>query len=145
MMQKWFHEHRSKAKDWTTQLSEWATEKVTKRSGDSLSYDVQPIDFITYHVKDGGKNVVVDMQNKTYSCRVWDLQMLPYPDDKVSSGFGPKPTEVYSFVRCITTVVATNEFSKEPSDFALEGDEDEWPIEPISDIGIHEINVVMFK
>ncbi|KAK3212229.1 hypothetical protein Dsin_016935 [Dipteronia sinensis] len=31
-MQIWFHERRSKVKDWTTQLSEWATEIVTKRS-----------------------------------------------------------------------------------------------------------------
>ncbi|TXG62453.1 hypothetical protein EZV62_009447 [Acer yangbiense] len=131
------------------------------------------------------------------------------PDDKASSGFGPKTTEVYGFVGCITTVAATglflvwayvperclhsigiyyypsrywalavpaysivaivlalsfyiglnfmstpsstslntmfDEFSREPSDFALEGDEDERPIEPISDIGIHEINAVMFK
>ncbi|KAK2640751.1 hypothetical protein Ddye_022514 [Dipteronia dyeriana] len=38
-----------------------------------------------------------------------------------------------------------DEFSREPSDFALKGDEDERPIEPISDIGIHKINAVMFK
>ncbi|KAL5795140.1 hypothetical protein ACOSP7_003734 [Xanthoceras sorbifolium] len=32
------------------------------------------------------------------------------PDDKPSSGFGPKPTEVYAFVGSITTVVATGLF-----------------------------------
>ncbi|KAK3222151.1 hypothetical protein Dsin_009176 [Dipteronia sinensis] len=69
MMQMWFHERHSKAKDWTTQLSEWATKIATKRSSDSLSYNVQPIDLTINNVKDGGKNVVVDMQNKTCSCQ----------------------------------------------------------------------------
>ncbi|MBA0709661.1 hypothetical protein Gotri_013132 [Gossypium trilobum] len=66
-------------------------------------------------------------------------------DEKSNSGeHGPKPSEVYGFVGSITTVVATDEFSREPSSFLSHMEGDEQPIEPISDLGIDKINVLMF-
>ncbi|CAH9088598.1 unnamed protein product [Cuscuta europaea] len=60
---------------------------------------------------------------------------------------GPNPSEVYGFVGSISTVVATDEFSREPllSSAFIDDEDDERPIDPISDIGIDQINKIMFQ
>ncbi|URE01062.1 phosphatidylinositol N-acetylglucosaminyltransferase subunit [Musa troglodytarum] len=99
---------------------------------------------------------------------------IPDPDEKTAASaaaafaeeHGPKPSEVYGFVGCITTVIAAvifmvwaytpepwlhslgityypNEYSRERSTVtSLRGEE--CPIEPISDIGVDQINNIMF-
>ncbi|GFY96945.1 phosphatidylinositol N-acetylglucosaminyltransferase, GPI19/PIG-P subunit [Actinidia rufa] len=74
----------------------------------------------------------------------------PEPGDKAdvfgpSGDHGPKPSEVYGFVGAISTVVATDEHSRDPSRFEPTEEGDEQPIEPLSDIGINQINDLMFN
>ncbi|KAL2490162.1 Phosphatidylinositol N-acetylglucosaminyltransferase [Abeliophyllum distichum] len=78
---------------------------------------------------------------------------FPDPENRASSSLGigvsgehgPKPSEVYGFVGSITAVVATDEFSREQLSGIPSTDGDEQPIEPISDIGIDQINGIMFE
>ncbi|KAI3929118.1 hypothetical protein MKW92_041689 [Papaver armeniacum] len=95
------------------------------------------------------------------------------PDDKVSrfpvsEEHGTKPSEVYGFVGSISTIMTAviyliwaytpepwlhsvgityypNEFSREHSLSQVSKEGDEQPIEPISDIGIHQVNSLMFN
>ncbi|XWS75661.1 hypothetical protein CRYUN_Cryun01aG0110300 [Craigia yunnanensis] len=45
-----------------------------------------------------------------------------------------------------SSIILADEFSREPSSFLshIEGDEQVLPIDPISDLGINKINVLMF-
>ena len=50
------------------------------------------------------------------------------------------------FIYAIVPLCFVDEFSREPSSFLshIEGDEQVQPIDPISDLGINKINVLMF-
>ena len=71
MMQKWFHERREAALKNTTQLSRWATEKLTKKNEKSHQYTERPIDHVNFNVKDGEKDGLVNLSEKTCSCRAF--------------------------------------------------------------------------
>ncbi|KAK2638396.1 hypothetical protein Ddye_026191 [Dipteronia dyeriana] len=76
MMQKWFHERRDAASRNTTQMSRWATEKLTKKNKTSHKYTVYPIDHVNFNVKDGEKDGLVNLFEKTYTCKEFQNDLL---------------------------------------------------------------------
>ena len=77
MMQKWFHERRETASKNETQLSRWATKKLTKKNEYSHKYTVRPIDNVNFNVKDGEKNGLVNLSEKTCTCKEFQNDLLP--------------------------------------------------------------------
>ena len=77
MMQKWFHDRREAASKNTTQLSQWATQKLTKKNEKSHKYMVRPIDHVNFNVKDGEKDGLVNLSEKTCTCREFQNDLLP--------------------------------------------------------------------
>ncbi|KAK2646062.1 hypothetical protein Ddye_021257 [Dipteronia dyeriana] len=71
MMQKWFHERRDAASRNTTQLSRWATEKLTKKNETSHKYTVRPIDHVHFNVKDGTVKKIGDFCSDFYKTSTW--------------------------------------------------------------------------
>ncbi|KAK2656209.1 hypothetical protein Ddye_009261 [Dipteronia dyeriana] len=77
MMHKWFHERLDAASRNTTQLSRWATEKLTKKNETSHKYMVRPIDHVNFNVKDGEKDDLVNISEKTCPCKQFQNDLLP--------------------------------------------------------------------
>ncbi|KAK2655441.1 hypothetical protein Ddye_008493 [Dipteronia dyeriana] len=77
MMQKWFHERREAATRNKTQLSRWATEKLTKKNETSHKYTVRPIDHVHFNVKDGEKDGLVNLSEKSCTCKEFQNDLLP--------------------------------------------------------------------
>ena len=77
MMQKWFHERRETASKNATQLSRWATDKLTKKNEYSHKYTVRPIDNVNFNVKDGDKDGLVNLSEKTCTCKEFQNDLLP--------------------------------------------------------------------
>ncbi|KAK3198312.1 hypothetical protein Dsin_021727 [Dipteronia sinensis] len=78
MMQKWFHERRDDTSKNATLLSHWSTDKVSKKNENSHKYTVCPIDHVNFNVNDGEKDGLVNLSEKTCSCREFQNDLLPY-------------------------------------------------------------------
>ena len=77
LFQKWFYDRRSAAANMTTNLTTWAEDVIQKSHERSLTYSVHAINCYEYNVGDGDKNGVVNLHNKTCTCRKFDLDQLP--------------------------------------------------------------------
>ncbi|KAK2662227.1 hypothetical protein Ddye_000801 [Dipteronia dyeriana] len=77
MMQKWFHERRVAVSRNTTQPSRWATEKLTKKNETSHKYTVRPIDHVNFNIKDGEKDGLVNLSEKSCTCKEFQNDLLP--------------------------------------------------------------------
>ncbi|TXG73466.1 hypothetical protein EZV62_002045 [Acer yangbiense] len=77
MIQKWFYKRRAKVEKTQTQLSPWATELIKERNYDSEKYTVCPIDLVNFNVKDGNKDGLVNLSEKTCSCMKFQVDKLP--------------------------------------------------------------------
>ncbi|KAK3218690.1 hypothetical protein Dsin_012660 [Dipteronia sinensis] len=75
MMQKWFHDRRIFADSLHTQLTPWATKYLTERNEESTFYTVRPIDWNEFEVKNGAKDGLVNLLDKTCTCREFDLDL----------------------------------------------------------------------
>ncbi|KAK2642204.1 hypothetical protein Ddye_023967 [Dipteronia dyeriana] len=65
ILQKWFYKSRTKAEKTRTQLTPWATELIKERNIDLEKYIVLPIDFVNFNVKDGNKDGLLNLSQKT--------------------------------------------------------------------------------
>ena len=77
MIQKWFYKRRTKAEKNRTQLTPWATALIKERNSDSEKYTVCPIDLVNFNVKDGNKDGLVNLSQKTCSCMKFQVDKLP--------------------------------------------------------------------
>ncbi|KAK2644599.1 hypothetical protein Ddye_019794 [Dipteronia dyeriana] len=73
MLQKWFYKRQTKAEKTRTQLTLWATEFIKERNIDSEKYTVCLIDSVNFNVKDGNKDGLVNLYEKTCSCAKFEL------------------------------------------------------------------------
>ncbi|XP_038695538.1 uncharacterized protein LOC119992830 [Tripterygium wilfordii] len=72
-LQEWFSDHRNTAASVTSYLCFECDKEVRKRSNRLQRL----ISHSEYYVRDGDQDGQVDLQNKTCSCRVFDLDQLP--------------------------------------------------------------------
>ncbi|KAK2642361.1 hypothetical protein Ddye_024124 [Dipteronia dyeriana] len=78
LMQKWFHDRRKAANKGSSILTDFALEHIKSNQEKSQLCIVQPIDYTKYAVKDNeGKVWTVDLELRTCTCRMFDLNMLP--------------------------------------------------------------------
>ena len=73
LSQKWFYDRRSAATNMTTNLTKWANSVIQKSHECSLTYSVRAINRYEFNIGDGDKNGVVNLHNKTCTCRKFDL------------------------------------------------------------------------
>ena len=63
--------------EWENPLTPWATAKVAKHIDKMATWAVHPVTNMIYEVKDGWKDGIVDIQQRTCSCRKFELSGLP--------------------------------------------------------------------
>ena len=77
MVQKWFNNRRIFAERTDTPLTKRVSSILQKNSADSEIYTVEPVDKYVYHVKGETKNRVVNLTDKTCTCRRFNLDLIP--------------------------------------------------------------------
>ena len=78
LMQTWFYDRWNAAERINTILTYTANLQVTKNL-DAFQYlIVSPVNHITYQVKDGVKDCVVNLVNRTCTRRRFQIDLLPY-------------------------------------------------------------------
>ncbi|KAH9802359.1 SWIM-type domain-containing protein [Citrus sinensis] len=76
-LQQWFYDRKIVAESMTTRLTTWADEIVTKRRTIAERMIVRPVSPHRFQVTGGGlKGGLVDLQKRTCSCRVFQLDQL---------------------------------------------------------------------
>ncbi|KAH9652077.1 SWIM-type domain-containing protein [Citrus sinensis] len=76
-MQQWFYDRKIVAESMTTRLTTWADEIVTERRTLAERMIVRPVSPHRFQVVGGGlKEGLVDLQKRTCSCRVFQLDQL---------------------------------------------------------------------
>ncbi|KAK3222173.1 hypothetical protein Dsin_009198 [Dipteronia sinensis] len=91
MLQKWFYKHRTKTEKTRTQLTPRATELIKERNKDSEKYTVRPIDSVNFNVKDGNKDGLVNLSEKTCSCTKFQVDKLPCRHALAAIRYAKKP------------------------------------------------------
>ncbi|XP_038704741.1 uncharacterized protein LOC120000684 [Tripterygium wilfordii] len=77
LIQRWFHERRTKAASITSQLCKKVEKKMTKRNERALRMLVEPKSHIEFYVRDGFGDGEVNFHDKTCTCRKFQMQQLP--------------------------------------------------------------------
>ncbi|KAK0588246.1 hypothetical protein LWI29_036634 [Acer saccharum] len=91
MIQKWFYKRRTKVEKTRTQLTPRATALIKARNYDSEKYTVCPIDLVNFNVKDGNKDGLVNLSEKTCSCMKFQVDKLPCRHALAAIRFAKKP------------------------------------------------------
>ncbi|KAK9065818.1 hypothetical protein SSX86_015219 [Deinandra increscens subsp. villosa] len=77
-VQEWYFERRQKAAEHPNQvLTDWATKKIGKKIPHCATWKVSGIDPTHFQVADRFRTGLVDLDDRTCSCRVWQLSGLP--------------------------------------------------------------------
>ncbi|KAK2664668.1 hypothetical protein Ddye_003242 [Dipteronia dyeriana] len=69
LLQKWFWERREATVKMSTPLTNWAEKRLRGRSNKSRCYRVHPVNLYEHHVVDGYLNGLVNLSDKTCTCR----------------------------------------------------------------------------
>ena len=77
LLQRWFHDRRSNAREMPTFLTHYADLHIKQRVLPSERCEVHPIDFHRFKVEDKWEGAIVDLEKRSCSCREWDLDELP--------------------------------------------------------------------
>ena len=77
MMQRWFHDRRTVAASYDTQLTERVEALIGVSDESAQHMKVSPIAVYQFEVHDGKQNGIVDLENRTCSCREFDLDQIP--------------------------------------------------------------------
>ncbi|XP_052299813.1 uncharacterized protein LOC127903144 [Citrus sinensis] len=76
-LQQWFYDRKITAESMSTRLTTWADEIVSDRRTLAERMTVRPVAQYRFHVLGGGiKEGIVDIREKTCSCRVFQLDQL---------------------------------------------------------------------
>ncbi|KAK1416394.1 hypothetical protein QVD17_32185 [Tagetes erecta] len=75
--QRWYFERRQAAEKNKNFLTPWAESKIFRRIRKCRSWTVAGINGSAFNVDDGKRRCVVDMQNRSCECRIWQLSGLP--------------------------------------------------------------------
>ncbi|KAL5782608.1 hypothetical protein ACOSP7_007637 [Xanthoceras sorbifolium] len=77
MIQRWFHDRRTMAASYDTQLTERVEALIGVSDESAQHMKVSPIALYQFEVHDGKHNEIVDLENRTCSCREFDLDQIP--------------------------------------------------------------------
>ncbi|KAA0035755.1 uncharacterized protein E6C27_scaffold403G00270 [Cucumis melo var. makuwa] len=77
LIQKWFYECRTKWSFQRTQLSISAEDMIRESLAQSRSMNIYPVDQHEFEVHHRKEQFVVNILNRTCSCRQWDLDLIP--------------------------------------------------------------------
>ncbi|XP_050941311.1 uncharacterized protein LOC127149569 [Cucumis melo] len=77
LIQKWFYERRTKWRFQRTQLSIYAEDMIRESLAQSRSMNIYPVDQHEFEVHHRKEQFVVNILNRTCSCRQWDLDLIP--------------------------------------------------------------------
>ncbi|KAA0047595.1 uncharacterized protein E6C27_scaffold115G00630 [Cucumis melo var. makuwa] len=77
LIQKWFYERRTKWSFQYTQLSIYAEDMIRESLAQSRSMNIYPVDQHEFEVHHCKEQFVVNILNRTCSCRQWDLDLIP--------------------------------------------------------------------
>ncbi|TYK22587.1 uncharacterized protein E5676_scaffold195G00040 [Cucumis melo var. makuwa] len=77
LIQKWFYERRIKWSFQRTQLSIYAEDLIRESLAQSHSMNIYPVDQHEFEVHHRKEQFVVNILNRTCSCRQWDLDLIP--------------------------------------------------------------------
>jgi len=58
-------------------LTDAAYDEIRKRVEESQGMTATPVDWNIFHIKHKGSQWTVNLQTKSYSCRVFDFDLLP--------------------------------------------------------------------
>ncbi|XVF67497.1 hypothetical protein PTKIN_Ptkin10aG0125800 [Pterospermum kingtungense] len=78
LIQKWFHERGEKAAERTEILTEHVTKMMVSNKSYADFMIVKSINSFEFQVLDGTRERFVNLQEKTCSCRKFQLDLLPY-------------------------------------------------------------------
>ncbi|KAK0570847.1 hypothetical protein LWI29_007390 [Acer saccharum] len=77
LLQRWFHDRRSNARETPTFLTNDADQHIKDRVLASQRCEIHPIDYDRFKVQDQWSEAIVDLEQRSCSCREWDLDELP--------------------------------------------------------------------
>ncbi|KAK3226064.1 hypothetical protein Dsin_005926 [Dipteronia sinensis] len=77
LLQRWFHDRRINAREMPTFLTHDANAHIKQRILPSQRCEIHPIDFHRFKVDDKWNEAIVDLEQRSCSCREWDLDELP--------------------------------------------------------------------
>ncbi|KAK2661645.1 hypothetical protein Ddye_000219 [Dipteronia dyeriana] len=77
LLQRWFHDRRTNAREMSTYLTRYADDHIKQRVLQSQRCEVHPIDCNRFKVDDKWTDTIVDLEQRSCSCRQWDLDELP--------------------------------------------------------------------
>ncbi|KAK1414608.1 hypothetical protein QVD17_30356 [Tagetes erecta] len=75
--QRWYFERRQAVEKNKNLLTPWAENKIFRRIRKCRSWTVAGINGSAFNVDEGKRRCVVDMQNRSCECRIWQLSGLP--------------------------------------------------------------------
>ncbi|XP_008462941.1 uncharacterized protein LOC103501205 [Cucumis melo] len=77
LVQKWFYEHHTKWSFQRTELSIYVEDMIRESLGESRSMNIYPVDQHEFEVRHRKEQFVVNILNRTCSCRQWGLDLIP--------------------------------------------------------------------
>ncbi|KAK3222433.1 hypothetical protein Dsin_009458 [Dipteronia sinensis] len=77
MTHKWFHDRWTFTDSLHTQLTPWATKYLMEHNEESILYTVYPIDWNEFKVKDGAKDGLINLSDRTCTCQEFEIDLLP--------------------------------------------------------------------
>ena len=77
LMQTWFYDRRNVAYRTNTMLTSATSLHVTKNLDTAQYLIVRPVNHVTYQVNDGLKDYIVNLNDRTCTCRRFQIDLLP--------------------------------------------------------------------
>ncbi|KAK3193816.1 hypothetical protein Dsin_025126 [Dipteronia sinensis] len=78
LLQRWFYNRRTNTREMSIYLTTFADEHIKDKTETAHQCEIHPIHFSTFKVDDKWKETTVDLDERSCSCRQWDLDELPY-------------------------------------------------------------------
>ena len=76
-VQQWYYKHRTTGAELTSSLTPYADRKIGNRVNKSLRWQVNLVTNMIFEMLDANKNGTVNLDDRTCSCRQWQLSGLP--------------------------------------------------------------------
>ncbi|KAK2646183.1 hypothetical protein Ddye_021378 [Dipteronia dyeriana] len=76
LLQRWFYNRWTNAREMYTYLAIFLDEHIKDRKETTHRCEIHPIHFNTFKVDDKWKEKTIDLDERSCSCRQWDLDEL---------------------------------------------------------------------
>ncbi|KAK2647753.1 hypothetical protein Ddye_015242 [Dipteronia dyeriana] len=119
LLQKWFWERREATAKMSTPLTKWAEKRLRRRINKSRCYRMHPINLYKHHEVDGYLNGLVNLSDKTCTCRKFQLDQLPCRHAHAAFG----PMQEWDVPDDVQSVVVVPPKGRKPSGRPSKGEE----------------------